>query len=125
MHPCFQATATFLKNRSLFNPFFIPGEEPLNAMNDQLKIINAKIDKRKVYLADGVIRLNDLYDLEVLLLETSSSFQNKDERKISFDNVKGMFALLAMMNSAAEKFNNASVELFKKLKLYLVQASGK
>jgi hypothetical protein len=36
-----------------------------------------------------------------------------------------MLALLAMMKTVADKFDYASVELFKKLKLYFVQASGK
>jgi hypothetical protein len=44
------------------------------------------VDYRKVYNANGVIRFNSLLDLEVLLLETSGFFKNKDEQKISFDN---------------------------------------
>jgi hypothetical protein len=106
-------------------PYYVPGEEPLNAMNKQLRIIGAKVDKRKVYLADGVVRLQELNDLEVLLLETSGSYQNKDERKISFDNIKGMFALLGMMKTVADQYSHASVESFQKLKLYYIQASGK
>lgn len=123
LHPCILATATFLQNASRFEPYFTPGEEPLRAMNEQLIIIGSKIDKRKTYNADGVIRLHALYDFEILLLETSGCFQNKNERKISFDNIKGMFALLAMMKAVADKFSYASVQLFQRLKLYFIQAS--
>jgi hypothetical protein len=58
-------------------------------------------------------------------LETAGSFQNKDERKISFDNIKGMFALLGMMKTVADQYSYASIESFQKLKLYYIQASGK
>lgn len=94
-------------------------------MNDQLRSMGQKIDRRKVYRADGIIRLNDLDGLEILILETAGPYGSKDERKIAFDNVKGMFGLLAMMKTMADKFCYASVELFQKLKLYLVQVSGK
>lgn len=124
-HPCLPATATFLQEATPLGPYFTPGEEPLQAMIEQLTIMDSKVDKRKTYNADGVIRLHELYDLEILLLETAGSFQSKDERKISFDNIKGMFALFAMMKTVADRFDYASVELFKKLKLYFVQASGK
>ncbi|KAI8058827.1 hypothetical protein BDF21DRAFT_440876 [Thamnidium elegans] len=89
-------------------PNLNPDEEPLRAMTEQLIIIGSK-----------------LYDLEILLLETSGCFQNKDERKISFDDIKGMFALLAMSKTIADRFSYASVELFQKLKLYPIQASDK
>lgn len=117
LYPCIEATVTFLKNTSEL--------EPLRAMTEQLVIIGSKVDNGKKYNADGIIRLRGLFDLEILLLETAGCFLNKDERKISFDNVKGVFALLAMIKTVADRFSYASVELFKKLKLYFVQASGK
>lgn len=125
LYPCLSATSSFLNDAATFEPYFTPGEEPLQAMAEQLTIINAKVDNRKQYKADGIIRLSKLNDLEVLLLETAGSFQSKDERKISFDNIKGMFALLAMVKSIADYFSHASVDTFAKLKLYYVQASGK
>lgn len=94
-------------------------------MAEQLAIINAKVDNRKQYKADGIIRLSTLNDLEALLLESAGSFQSQDERKILFDNIKGMYALLAMVKSIADYFSHASVETFAKLKLYYVQASVK
>lgn len=126
LYLCLSATSSFLNNAAAFEPYFTPGEEPLQAMAEQLTIINAKLDNHKQYKADGIIRLSKLNDLEVLLLETAGSFQSKDERKIiSFDNIKGMFALLAMVKSIADYFSHASVETFAKLKPYYVQASGK
>jgi hypothetical protein len=125
LHPCLSAIATFLQNTSKLEPYFTPGEEPLQAMTEQLITIGANADNRKIYKADGVIRLHELFDLEILLLETSDCFQNKDERKISFDNVKGMFALLAMIKTVADRFSYASAESFQKIKLYFIQASGK
>lgn len=125
LYPCLITTANYLKKTSTCDPFFVPGEESLSAINLQLESIGAKVDHRKVYHADAVIRLHELFDLEVLLLETSGSFENKDERKISFDNVKDLFALLAMMETVADKFNYASADLFQKAKLYFIHASGK
>ncbi|KAG2233669.1 hypothetical protein INT48_008459 [Thamnidium elegans] len=77
-------------------------------MSEQLAKLKSKVYHRKAYDADGVICFDSLLALETLLLETSGSFKNKDERKISFDNIKGLYALLAML---------------KTLKLYFVQAS--
>lgn len=124
LFPCLSATSSFLNDASTLEPYFTPGEEPLRAMAEQLTMINSKTDSRKQYKADGVIRASKLNDLEVLLLETAGSFKCKDERKISFDNIKGMFALLAMAKSIADDFSHASVETFAQLKLYYVQASG-
>lgn len=71
-----------------------PGEEPLNATNEQLIKLRSKVDHRKAYNADSAIRFNSFLDLEVLLLETSGPFKNKDERKISFHNINDLYALL-------------------------------
>jgi hypothetical protein len=46
-------------------------------------------------------------------------------QKITFDNSKGMFALLAMLKNIADKYTFASVDEFRKLKLHFVQPSGK
>ncbi|GAN09414.1 hypothetical protein MAM1_0266d08941 [Mucor ambiguus] len=123
LFPCLSATSSFLNDTNTVETYFTPGEEPLRAMVEQLTMINLKVDNRKSYKADGVIRSSKMNDLEVLLIETAGSFQSKDEYKISFDNIKGMFALLAMAKSIADYFSHASVETFGKLKLYYVQAS--
>ena len=64
-------------------------------------------------------------DLEVLILETAGAFGHEDHAKTTFDNSKGMFALLAMLKTIADRYKHASVEGFSKLKLYFVQPSGK
>lgn len=84
-----------------------------------------KIDKRRMYKAEGIIRSGNYVDLEVLLLETAGAFGYEDNSKTSFDNSKGMFALLSMLKTVADQYKYASVEEFSKLKLYFVQPSGK
>lgn len=76
------ATAEYLFKNTTCQPYFVPVEEPLKAMNTHLYNNNAKVDHRKSYNADAVIRFRDLFDLKVLLLETYGSFKNKSERKI-------------------------------------------
>ncbi|CEI99773.1 hypothetical protein RMCBS344292_13854 [Rhizopus microsporus] len=81
-------------------------------MIQQLVLIGSKIDRRKAYNADGMIRLCDFYDIEVLLLKTAGRFQNK-----------GTFTLLAMLKNVADHFSSVLPEAFQKPKLYFVQAS--
>ncbi|KAI9359387.1 hypothetical protein BD770DRAFT_409638 [Pilaira anomala] len=45
------------------------------------------------------------------------------QAKIAFDNSKGMFALLAMLKTVAVQYSYASVEEFRKLKLYFIVIS--
>ncbi|KAI7905980.1 uncharacterized protein BX663DRAFT_247510 [Cokeromyces recurvatus] len=123
LHPCLEATVDLLGHEIHPEPYYVPGEEPLEAMIEQLVLTGSKVDRRKVYNADGIIRLRDFYDIEVLLLETAGHFQNKETRKICFDNSKGMFALLAMLKSTADRFSRATLETFRNLKFYFVQAS--
>ncbi|KAI9334057.1 hypothetical protein BD770DRAFT_432311 [Pilaira anomala] len=106
-------------------PYFTPSEDELSAMIIQLKEMGAKPDKRRISKADGVIHLAGNEDLEVFVLETAGAFGMNDQAKVSFDNSKGMFALLAMLKTVADKYNHASVEEFSKLKLYLVQPSDR
>ncbi|KAG1046636.1 hypothetical protein G6F43_010887 [Rhizopus delemar] len=122
--PCFEAMLAMMKKNE-HGPYFIPGEDELAAMTAQLKKMESKPDKRKIYKADGIIRLAELGDLEVLVLETAGAFGHDDHAKESFDNSKGMFALLAMLETVAEHYKFAPIEEFRKLKLYFVQPSNK
>jgi hypothetical protein len=45
-------------------------------------------DHRRKYNADGAIRLSDLGNLKVVVVEISGKFKNCLERKISFDNAE-------------------------------------
>ncbi|KAI8091240.1 uncharacterized protein B0P05DRAFT_462896 [Gilbertella persicaria] len=122
--PCLEAMLSLMKDND-FEPYFVPGEDELEAMTKQLKKMGGKGDKRKIYKADGVIRLAQEDDLEILVLETAGAFGHDDHAKAAFDNSKGMFASLAMLKTIADKYKFASVTEFKKLRLYLVQPSGK
>ncbi|KAI9022744.1 hypothetical protein CLU79DRAFT_702078, partial [Phycomyces nitens] len=124
VYPCLEAMLGMMKG-NIYKPYFIPGEDELAAMTVQLSKMGFKEDKRKIYKADGVIRLAELEDLEDLVLETARAFSHVDHAKTAFDNSKGMFALLAMLTTIADSYKHASVEEFRKLKLYFVQPSGR
>lgn len=51
-------------------------------------------DDTNLYKADGLIKLYTFLETEVLLLETSYHFGNKDKTKASFDHHKGLFCAL-------------------------------
>lgn len=71
-------------------------------MTAQLKKMGQKTDKRNIYKADSIIRLETYTDLEVLILETAGAFVHDDYAKTGFDNSKGMFALLSMLKTIAD-----------------------
>ncbi|EIE81514.1 hypothetical protein RO3G_06219 [Rhizopus delemar RA 99-880] len=75
-------------------------------------------------MTDGLIKLYDLKQLEILLLGTSGSFGNTDMVKIYFDHHKGTFRCLAMLKVLADEFFYASEEIFKKLKIFFLHASA-
>ncbi|KAG0737745.1 hypothetical protein G6F23_010155 [Rhizopus arrhizus] len=122
--PCFEAVLAMMKKNG-HAPYFVPGEDELEAMTAQLKKWDKKQTSEKIYKADGIIRLETYMNLEVLILETAGAFGHEDCTKTAFDNSKGMFALLSMLKTIADKYKHASVEEFSKLKLYFVQPSGK
>jgi hypothetical protein len=57
------------------------GEAPLQAMVNQLKHLPFYDEESHCYLADGIIKLHELKELEVLLLEASSSFETLTGQK--------------------------------------------
>lgn len=71
-----------------------------------------KEDKRKIYKANGAIRLTECNDLEVFVLETAGVFDHGDHAKITFDNSEGIFALLAILKTVANHYKHAFVEEF-------------
>lgn len=62
-------------------------------------------------------------DVELMLVETAGRFGNGDAAKATLYNSKGMFALLAMLKSIADKFDFASCEKFKEVKLLHILAA--
>ncbi|CAO3600465.1 unnamed protein product [Absidia cylindrospora] len=97
---------------------FLSGEPSLNSMTQQLETVDRHKDNRYQYKADGVFRLLDKKNLEILLLETSSGFGSKDKVIISFDHHKGTFGAVAMLKSIADQYPYASVNLFRKIKVF-------
>ncbi|KAG1164837.1 hypothetical protein G6F46_002321 [Rhizopus delemar] len=63
-------------------------------------------------------------EIEILLLETSGSFNNKDKVKINFDHHKGMFGSLAILKTIADEFYFTSADTFKTLKVFFLHAAG-
>lgn len=124
LHPCLLAVVYLLqKKKSDFRHVFVAGEEPLKAMVDVLTNGQNKNDLRKRYHADAVIRVTDLVNLEVLLLETSGCYKNTSDRKITFYSTKGMFALLALMKKEGSLVENPGRQCLTPFPLRLLHDS--
>lgn len=89
--PCLEAMVKLMKEHKQ-KPYFVPGEEGLELMASVLKNLGEKFDNRKIYKADGVVRLGGHEDTEILVLETAGPFNMDDNSKITFDNSKGMLS---------------------------------
>ncbi|CAO3657461.1 unnamed protein product [Mucor hiemalis] len=102
---------------------FIPGEAYLCAIKKQLKgIVNYKGDRFQ-YKADGIIKMMNIRNLEILLVETSGPFANTDKTKSNFDYHKGTFATLAMLKTIADEFNYADIDVFVNVKVFFIHAT--
>ncbi|KAG1165664.1 hypothetical protein G6F36_013251 [Rhizopus arrhizus] len=106
------------------NSDFVQGQPCLESMIRQLKAVNLYVDDKNQYKADGLIKLFGLNDLELLLLETSGCFNNKDKKKLQFDHYKGVYGTLAMLKCIVDDYPYASLESFAKVKVFFVQAAG-
>ncbi|PHZ13764.1 uncharacterized protein RHIMIDRAFT_280416 [Rhizopus microsporus ATCC 52813] len=106
----------FMVKKNGYEPYFVPREEELVAMTVQLKSMHATFNKRQVYRVDGV-RLGAAEDVEVAILETAGPFKSDDKLKVTFDNSKGMLALLAMLKTIADMYKYALIDEFKRFKL--------
>ncbi|KAI9356894.1 hypothetical protein BD770DRAFT_443995 [Pilaira anomala] len=82
-------------------------------------------DESAIYKADATISLYDYKNLEVLLLETSGYFGNKDSSKISFDHHKGLFGALSMLKAIADNYEYGSIQTFKDVKVFFTHAAGR
>lgn len=76
-------------------------------------------------MADGVIRLRDIGNLEVVLLETSQAYSMATETKKSFDLHKATFGLLAMLRAIAVLFPKGTFNTFRQLRLFFVHPARK
>jgi hypothetical protein len=81
--PCLVATISMMEHQ--YAPYFVSGEEELTSMTTQLIKMGAKVDKRKIYKADGVVRLTGLQNLEIMVLETAGPYDRHDPTKTAFD----------------------------------------
>jgi hypothetical protein len=103
---------------------FVLGQPILESMTTQLKTTGAYIDDKNQYKSDGIVKLFGIKNLEILVLETSGKFSNRDKTKINFDHHKGMFGSLAMLKCIADAFPFGSVETFCKVKVFFLHAAG-
>ena len=98
---------------------FVKGQPILESMTKQLKTLGHFVDDKSQYKSDG------LKEIELLLVEVSGCFNNKDKVKLNFDHHKGMFGALAMIKSIADQYEYASVDQFEKVKVFFLNAAGK
>jgi hypothetical protein len=98
---------------------FKTDEAPLKSMMMQLD----DKDESNLYKADGIIKLNDMDEIEVLLLEISSHFGCKENSKICFDHHKGLFCGLSMLKTIADSSYLGSVDAFSKIKILFIHAA--
>ncbi|KAG1445994.1 hypothetical protein G6F46_010677 [Rhizopus delemar] len=102
---------------------FIHGGAYLDSKTKRLKSLGCYINDKCQYKSDGLIKLYGTKKLKILLFETSGSLNNTDNVKINFDHHKGTFGSLALLKCIADEFFFASVEKFKKVKVFFVHAA--
>lgn len=126
IYPFIESVTTWLKEKEEWcKAGFRHGEVNLISMNKQLKNIPLYKEDNHSYLADGIIKLYGLKNIEVLLLETSGCFGSNDKSKIAYDHHKGLFGALAMLKGIADEFCMASIKTFEKCKIFFVHGAGK
>ncbi|KAG1443354.1 hypothetical protein G6F56_010698 [Rhizopus delemar] len=91
-------------------------------MSRQLKAVNLYVDDKNQYKSDGLVKLFGLNKLELLLLETSGSFSNKDKNKGKLDHHKGVYGALAMLKCIADDYQYATLKTFVKVKVFFLHA---
>lgn len=118
--PLMKACARYIRLSRGITITFIPGEAGLKAMtNIGVATTNAP------YLADGILQLTGMDDIELCFLETSNAFDQAGKAKISFDHHKAVFALLSMVRNMANEYQYASYEDIKEMKFHVIHAHGK
>ncbi|KAG1141016.1 hypothetical protein G6F37_005338 [Rhizopus arrhizus] len=104
---------------------FVKGQPILESMTKQLKALGHFVDDKSQYKSDGLVKLFGLKEIELVLVEVSGCFNNKDKVKLNFDHHKGMFGALAMIKSIADQYEYASVDQFEKVKVFFLNAAGR
>lgn len=93
-------------------------------MGGQLRESCGVVDEKSQYKSDGLLKLYEYKDLEILLLETSGLFNNTDKVEVNFDHHKGFYGILAMLKNIADEYSFASVDSFGKVKVFFLHAAG-
>lgn len=81
------------------------------------------MDEKSQYKSDGLVKISNLKDLEILLLESSGHFSNSDKVKINLDHHKGIYGILAMLKCIADEYSFASVAKFSQVKVFFLHAA--
>lgn len=81
-------------------------------------------DDKTCFKTDGLIKLYGLDKLELLLLETSGHFGNKEKSKLNFDHHKGLFRCVAMSKCVADQFEYRNLKKFSKVKVFFLNGAG-
>ncbi|KAG1332846.1 hypothetical protein G6F62_007045 [Rhizopus arrhizus] len=102
---------------------FVQGQPILESMTQQLKAVNLYVNDKDQYKSDGLVKLFGLNNLELVLLETSGCFINKDKQKVKFDHHKGVYGALAMLKCIVDDYSYASIETFTKVKVFFLHAA--
>jgi hypothetical protein len=100
----------------------IYGEEPLESMTKYLRKTSTGYDTRNYYKPDGVLthKVEDYFNVSLLILETSSSYNKMSEFKRIFDHHKKTFALLSMLKRVVDRYSMCSFTTVSKLKVYFI-----
>jgi hypothetical protein len=92
----------------------------LEALFIQLEKIDPTVDARSGYNADSIIRVGAHNNIELIIPKVGSCFSKPDKSKHATDHYKGMFGLLSMCKGIAENYKYASLESFKKQKVFFL-----
>jgi ribosomal protein L5 len=60
-----------------------------------------------------------------LLTELSNRYDSNNLNRISFDHNKAIFGMLAMIKTIAQKYDQAQLSTFKKLKVHFLHGFGR
>ncbi|KAG1150125.1 hypothetical protein G6F37_000614 [Rhizopus arrhizus] len=118
--PCLKVSVQMIRKNG-YKVTTFPGEEELEAMKKQQQS-QRLTDNRHKYKAGGIVRYDS--NNEILFMETSAAYNNAPSEKCSFDHYKAMFGLLAMIKTLSDKYQYASFEVLKKLKLHFIHVHG-
>ncbi|KAG1139547.1 hypothetical protein G6F37_005795 [Rhizopus arrhizus] len=87
-----------------YKGYFIQDQPVLQSMGRHLKETPVFVDEKSQYKSDGLVKVSNLKDLEILLLESSGHFSNSDK-------------------CIADEYSFASVAKFSQVKVFFLHAA--